>query len=401
VQCSVVLRFCALWAASVVCRSHAYALSVDAQELAHASGVTTHTEQPAPNAVFFAPQTLSPELRSALEDALSAQLSLLRATVHYETARAAPSGPVERLRLAKDTAREHSAVVVFWLEPKPDGPWLLYAVDAQAHHLITRVIVTRDHGAQADIEALALIVRATTAAFLDSASDSQMPETSETPVFAEPLVFDEPERAESADLVFDTDIQSAAPRKARIPKRGARDAAGLRMSLGLLGADFAPQTSPLHALELRAAWWFPRGPYVGVGYTAGRALRFDVADARFELERHPMSVHAGLRTTAGPLTLAAELGAELELRHPKTLTLRSDYTLAPDRNQLVYNLVPRLEAALALTRRIATYVAASTDIAVGGNIPYMLIDTATAQSRYMVEPSAIRLTLHVGIGIML
>jgi len=381
----------------LVCKSHAHARSVDVNAAAHAHAPTKSAARDAPSAVFFAPETLPPELRAALEDALSAQLSLLAANLHYETARTAPLGPAARLRLAQSTAHEQHAAVVFWLETQPDGQWLLYAVDAQARHIITRVVATQGHSAQANIEALALIVRATTAAFIESPTNERE---------SEPLVTQAPTHAEPADLTHHLAAETTTSREraSHNPKRSARDDAGLRVSLGVLGTDFAPKTR-LYALELRAAWQFPRGPYVGIGYAAGRALHVQSEDTRWRIAHYPASVYVGLRMLAGPLRLAAEFGAALELRSSSTHGLRTDYTLEPDRDWLVYSLCPRLEAALALTRRIATYVAASTDIVISGNTPYMLISTeratGAAQSRYLVEPRAIRLTFSIGIGIML
>jgi hypothetical protein len=298
------------------------------------------------------------------------------------------------LRIAKCTAARSRALAVFWLALEPPGRWSLYAVDARADHMIMRAIAIHEHSPQADIEALALIVRATTAALSAAPSDDD-DDDDEADALREAPAFEEEARISS---------DAMPPEQPAVPRAADPHASGPRFSLGYLGAAFSPQTSALHALELRASWLSQAGPYVGVGYTAGPALRASVedraADAGLEIARYPLSMHAGLRTAAGPLALAAELGAELELRSHRAQGLAPRYTPAPDHTRVLYNLCPRLEAWLPLTRKLAAYMGASADIVLG-NTDYTLSDRDTMQLRALAQPHPIRLTLHVGIGIML
>jgi len=318
---------------------------------------------------------MEPELRYALEDALSTQLSLLRTALIFETLAAMPLGPIERLQVSKQTASARRAVVVFWLELPSSGPWLLFAVDAKAEHMIVRPLAAHTQSPEADIEALALIVRATTDALLHG----------------EPLPASEPSPDEPPVKVT---VRAWPTRPAKAPRPPA-----LRISGAYVGSTFAEQFRWQNGFALRVAWLWSSGPYLGVGFTFFPALRFEPPQARFDVERYPFSIHAGVRFPAGPFVVAAELGSEVELRNRRTLAAAHEYAPAPDQVKIIYNLCPKIEAQLPLTSWLVAFVGGGIDFVIG-NFDYTVRDAHTGQALDLVEPAWLRPTIHVGLGIM-
>jgi hypothetical protein len=326
-----------------------------------------------PVVAFFAPEMMHAELRYALEDALATQLSLLRTSLHYETSATPPTDPVERLQIAKQTASRLSALAVFWLELPVSGPWLLYAVDARAERMIMRPLAAHSQSPEADVEAVALIVRATTDALLHG----------------EPLPATNPNVAPAA---------SKQPTPWPVQQLPQGESA-LRISGAYVGSTFAKRLPWEHGFALRAAWIWPSGTYLGVGFTFIPALRFDIAPVRFNLERYPISLHAGLRFAFPPFTFSGELGAELELRNRRTLGATDTYVPDPDQLKVIYNVCPKLEAEYAVTSWLVLFMGAGIDVVVG-NFAYTIRNMETQESTFILEPHWIRLTLHVGVGII-
>lgn len=316
------------------------------------------------------------ELRYALEDALATQLSLLEAKLHYETPTAAQLDPVERLQVARQTATRLDAVAVFWLELPASGPWLLYAVDARAERMIMRPLAAHSQSPEADVEAVALIVRATTDALLhgEQLPAANPPAPSSARVQSKPL----------------------APWPVEHLPQGE---SALRITGAYVGSTFARQLPWQHAFSLRAAWLWPSGTYVGLGFAFIPSLRFDIRPVRFNIDRYPMSLHAGLRFSFAPWTFSGELGAEVELRNRRTVSAVDTYEPDPPQLKVIYNVCPKLEAEYAITPWLVTFIGAGIDVVVG-NFAYTIQNMETKESRFILEPHWIRLTLQVGVGII-
>jgi hypothetical protein len=321
--------------------------------------------------VFFAPKQLPSEVRSALEDALATQLSLLNATVYYAGPATREGNPTERVRSARRAAARYGAVATFWLDAPPSQAWVLYAADAG----ITRVVVRRlDSGqasVEANIEAVALIVRATTDALLHG----------------EPMPAEE----------ISEEGKALAPWPVEQLDRGSHAA---RISAAYTGTTFAKERRWQHGLSLRAAWIWPSGPYVGLGFTIFERMNFDIPPARFEVDRYPISLHAGLRFRVAPMTFTGELGVELEIRNRRTLSgMDRSISVTNPEQTMVINICPKLETELSLFSWLALFGGVGLDFVVG-NFPYSVLEQETGEKSVILEPYLIRLSVHVGLAFM-
>jgi hypothetical protein len=339
---------------------------------------TARAQEQRPSVVFRVPHDLSPKVRAALEDALTTQLSLIQTSLRYEMATEVTVNPSERLQAAKAIAATSGAIGVFWLEAAADAPWLLYAVDARADRMIVRRLAPHAKGAEpeADIEAVALIVRATTQALLHG----------------EPLPSSSPSLA--PDKPRDT-----SPWPVELLDAGH---SALRLAVSYVGTTFAKQRPWQSGFALRGAWLFPSGPYVGLGFSLMFTSKFTPDPVHFEIDRYPFSLHAGLRFGFSRLTFIGELGAELEVRRRRTLWAAN---LEPNRDQkrIVYNICPKLETELALVPWFVMFASAGLDIVIG-NFAYSVPMGVTIENKPILvpvlEPHWIRLTLQIGIAII-
>jgi hypothetical protein len=349
---------------AIVCATAALMLCSGATRRVHAQAKPT-------TVVFFAPPELPSDLRSALEDALTAQLSLLPAALRYETATATPPALVDRLQVAKKTALEHDALAVFWLDVNPSGPWYLYAVDARAERMVMRPLAGRSSSREADIEAVALIVRATTDALLHGEPLAAATDTTSTPF----------------------------PTRKPWPTEHAHGQSALRLSAAYMGTTFSKQLAWQHGFAVRGAWLWPAGPYVGIGYTFIPPLHFNIFPVRFRIDRYPFAVYAGLRFRQGDLTFSGELGGEIELRNRRTLAVAGDFDPDPDQRKIIFNICPKLEAEYAVTQWLVVFAGVGMDVVLS-NFAYTTRNTETKEMTTILNPHWIRLTLHVGLGII-
>lgn len=334
----------------------------------------SRAEDKRPCVVFHAPEALTSRVRAALEDALATQLSLIQTDVRFELSGAGKANPAERLQAARGIAARSGAVGVFWLDASGDAPWLLYAVDARAERMIVRPLAAHSKGAEpeADIEAVALIVRATTQALLHG---EPLPASSPGPAHEKP--------------------RDTSPWPVELLDGGQ---SALRIAASYVATTFAKQLPVQHGFGLRGAWLWPSGTYVGLGFTLVPTSKFPLDRVHFEIDRYPFSLHAGLRFGYSRLTFIGELGAELEIRKRRTLWADS---LEPNRDEhrVVYNICPKLETELALAPWLVTFVSAGLDVVVG-NFAYSSGNEETMENTPVLEPHWIRLTLQVGIGII-
>jgi hypothetical protein len=320
--------------------------------------------------VFFAPIQLPPEVRSALEDALSTQLSLLNATVYYAGPATRKGDPTERVRSARRAAARYGAIATFWLDAPPNQAWKLYAADADITRVVVRRLESGQASIEANIEAVALIVRATTDALLHG----------------EPMPAEE----------ISEESKALAPWPVEQLDSGSHAA---RLSAAYTGTTFAKEQRWQHGVSLRAAWIWPSGPYVGLGFTLFERMQFDIAPVRFEVDRYPISLHAGLRFKVWPMTFTGELGFELEIRNRRTISVdRSLDPSNPDRTT-VLNICPKLESELAVFSWLALFGGVGLDFVVG-NFPYKILHQETGKTSTSLEPYLIRFSVHVGLAFL-
>ena len=333
----------------------------------------TGAQDKAPSVVFHAPPQLAPQVRVALEDALATQLSLIRTTLRYELTTPGTANPSERLQAARNIAASSGAIAVFWLEASGEAPWLLYAVDARAERMVVRPLASHQKSSEpeAAIEAVALIVRATTQALLRGEPLPSLPST--------------PERARDT---------SPWP----VELLGAGESA-LRVTIAYVGTTFAKQLPLQHGFSMRGAWLWPSGTYVGVGFTLVPTSKFNLQRVQFEIDRYPFSLHAGLRFGFSRVTFIGELGAELELRERRTLSAAGLEPNKKNERRIVYNVCPKLETELALAPWLVAFVSAGLDVVVG-NFAYSSSYEETMENVPILEPHWIRLTVQLGIGII-
>jgi hypothetical protein len=331
---------------------------------------------PPPTVVFFAPLALDAELRAALEDAIDAQLMQLPARLQIEL-RADPVLAIEkRMEALKHTARGHEAVALFWLEVRSSERWFLYVIDPRAERVVLRQLSAKLESPEAAIEAVALIVRA----------------SSESLLHGQPLTAAEPEAPAKED----------APRAPWPTVLAEEPRSRLRVAASYVGTTFARRLNWQHGLALRAAWLWPSGPYVGVGYTFFEPADFDHPDVHFTIDRYPVSAHAGLRFAVGDFTFTGELGLEVELRSRQTVSARVLDPEKPER-KVLYSICPKLEAEYALTSWLRVFTSVGPDFVLG-NFPYLLDLSPPGgpevPKQTIVEPHWMRLTAMLGVGII-
>lgn len=323
--------------------------------------------------VFFAPQQLPPEARSALEDALATQLSLLHATVYYPGPASREGDPAERVRSARRAAARYGAIATFWLDAPVNQTWVLYAADAGITRVVVRRLASGQASVEANIEAVALIVRATTDALLHG----------------EPMPAEE----------ISDEGKAAAPWPVEQLDEGS---SGIRVSAAYTGTTFAKERRWQHGASLRAAWIFPSGPYVGLGFTYFERMQFDIAPLRFEIERYPVSLHAGLRFNVSRVTFIGELGVELEMRNRRTISSTDkDTTVSSPDRAYVINICPKLETELKLFPGLVLFGGAGLDFVIG-NFPYSVLHLKpeSMESSISLEPYLIRLSVHLGLAFL-
>lgn len=321
--------------------------------------------------MFLAPETLAPRVRRTLEDALATQLALIQTRLRFETTAQRNAEPGELLQSARRIAAGSGAIGVFWLEA--GTAWLLYAADARAERMVVRSLASPRKSAEpeADIEAVALLVRAATQALLRG----------------EPLA--------SSTREADTPKRELEPWPVEI-QDGGRSA--LRIAVAYMGTTFSEHLSLQDGVALRGAWLMPGGGYVGLGFSLLRPASFNLGAVHFEIDRYPISLHGGLRFGVSRITFISELGVELEIRTRRTLSA-GDLEPNRDDQRVIFNVCPKLEVELALLPWLVTFVNAGLDFVLS-NYAYSNADETTMQARAVLQPHSVRLTLQLGVGLI-
>jgi hypothetical protein len=322
---------------------------------------------------------LDADMRSAIEDALATQLLALPVELVVEAQDDSTNAIEQRMDAMKQSAIEHRAVAVFWLEMRSADRWFLYAVDADVERMVLRPLVAKPDSREATIESVAVIVRATTDALLHG---------EELPAVVPP----------------------PAPEKAKSPwpvVSAVHNTSALRLAAGYVGTTFAKELLWQSGLGVRADWVWSAGPFLGLGYTFFDAAHFTQRafdqPAEFTLYRHPIALHAGLRFASGDFTFTGELDAEIELRDrtstPSLIMLDAEL----DKRRVVFSLCPKLESEFSVTSWLFVFAGAGIDIVLSPFTYLLAMTDPTVEktnTEPILEPFPVRLTVQAGIGII-
>lgn len=210
-----------------------------------------------------------------------------------------------RLTQALALGAQHTALLVYWVEPEADNEWLLYAVDPREERLLVRPIDLDEVGRYGAVDVVAVIARDATEALLHGGRVELGAHTAEVtrPPPAPPPV--EPPPAPAT---------TPAPRPANEPPPSK-----VWLSVGYRGQHVAPELPWDSGIALQAAWMTPWGGLLGLEYFWLPPTRVAPSTSawnpgvQFELERVPVSLWIGQRLELAPLSLEVTLAATLEL----------------------------------------------------------------------------------------
>jgi hypothetical protein len=317
--------------------------------------------------VFIAPPGLSTDLTDALDEAVSAQVSLVGARLVFLTASDDDAGLEERMSQAEVLAREHHAAGVFWIDARPSRRWFLYIMDRSGAHVVVRPLSVEGASMDAAIEAAALIAGSATDALLKQQS---------------------------------VEARLEAPPPAAAPEEEA-----LRLELGYSGTDFAPYVPWIHGLWVGASWLWPSGPYVGLSYVWSPPIRIDNEEVSFELARYPIWLQGGVRLKPLPgflprLELGGELALGVEIR-TRTTTDAIPQLASKDRStRPTYLTSVRLVAEYRLTDWLAVVARVSPELTLN-RFDYLKqpSDPGKSPLRYL-SPYELRFTAQLGLAII-
>jgi hypothetical protein len=334
-----------------------------------------------PTVVFFAPAQLEPDMRSALDDALATQLMSLSVDLSFEVEGDGADTLEERLDAMKQTANEHRALAIFWLEIRRPDRWFLYTTDAQVERVVLRPLPAKPGNLEAAFESVAVVVRATTDALLHGEPLAAAVEP--PPVAAAPAAEPKPKPPEPWPTV----------------QADGKDSA-LRVAASYVGTIFAKELLWQSGFGLHADWLWPAGTFVGLGYVFFPQAEFDKEGFRFQLDRHPISLRSGLRFASGPFTFTGELDAEIELRiRQKAENLAGENIAFSGARKTIISVCPRLESEFTVTAWLRLFLGVGIDFVLS-NPKYEVVAEPEHMSETILAPWPVRLTLRAGIAIL-
>jgi hypothetical protein len=202
----------------------------------------------------------------------------------------------DRLSAARDYAKTHDAIGVFWLEVEAEGALLLHLVDPEGVRMLVRRVEPSPESDTAAVQTIAVIARGFSSALLEGRSIG----LSEVETAARPT------DSETAPMV-DTQTATAKTPRGRFRLTGA-----------YYGARIAPQEEWQwqSGLALSAAWQWPIGIYAGAGYDVTQRLTAVIASAEalntvaVEVRRNPAAALIGYQYN----WVRSRIGVEGEVR---------------------------------------------------------------------------------------
>ncbi len=285
--------------------------------------------------VLIALPAVEPETQDQLREALLAQFALLRAEPRIEKDPEAVAGTSlgQRMSNAQVRGAELGAIAVFWIDPQPDGRWLLHMMDSESERILVRAVDPRGERLQAGIEAVAVLVRESTRALIEGA-----PVTEVAPPPAQPAPPPSPKPEPKAD-----------------PGAGAGQTGDpaerpVRLSLGYHTDQFAHQVAtdetPFEQGAALGVSWFGIVPfYVGANLAFTVPTEVQAPRIRFDIQRVTMGLSAGYRYRLGVAAFDFELGALLE-------TLSGSVPEDPPAGYVFDNPAPTREVLFGVTGRV-------------------------------------------------
>jgi hypothetical protein len=312
--------------------------------------------------VFIAPPGLSSELTDALDEAVSAQVSLVGARLVFLTAADDDAGLEERMSQAEVLARENNAAGVFWIDARPSRRWFLYIMDRTGAHVVVRPLSVEGASMDAAIEAAAVIA--------GSASDALLKQQS-------------------------LEARLAAPPPAAPPPEAA-----LRLEFGYSGTVFAPRVPWVSGLWIGASWLWPSGPYVGVSYVWSPPIRI-VDEATFEVTRYPVWLQGGVRIEPlKQLAVGGELGLGLEIRTRTTTSGVPGLVSIDRKTRPTYLTSVRLVAEYRILDWLSILARLSPELTLN-NFEYQKQPTGTGKTGLTyLSPYELRFTAQLGLAII-
>jgi hypothetical protein len=311
--------------------------------------------------VFISPPGLSHDLTTALDEAVSAQVSLVGARLVFLIADDDDAGLEERMTQADALAKEHHAVGVFWIDARPSRRWFLYIMDRSGAHVVVRPLSVEGASMDAAIEAAALIA--------GSASDALLKQQSIEVRLAQP---------------------PAAP-----PEEPA-----LQLEVGYSATDFAPSVPIIHGIWVGAFWLLPTGPYFGLSYVWNPPIRV-VKDISMQLTRYPIWLHGGMRWKVWKgLELGGEAAVSLEMRTRTTTSAILELRESDAKTRATY---------LASLRFVAEYRIFDWLAVVGRLSPEFTLNAFDYKKHQInpgipeliyLSPYRLRLTAQIGVAII-
>jgi len=322
-----------------------------------------------PAIVFIAPPALSTELTDALDEAVSAQVSLTGARLVFLIAADDNSGLEERMSQAEALVQEHDAAGVFWIDARPNRRWFLYIMDRGGAHVVVRPLSVEGASIDAAIEAAAVIA--------GTASDALLKQ------------------------------QSLEGRLAAPPPAAPPPEAALRLELGYAGSVFAPSVPWIHGLWVGAAWLWPSGPYFGLSYVWSPPIRVsdDADEVTLELTRYPVWLQGGLRLKPLPsllprLDIAGELALGLEVRTRTTSRVISQLDARDRSTRATYLTSVRLVIEYRITDWLAILARVSPELTLNG-FDYMKAPAKPGNPGLVyLSPYTLRFTAQLGLAII-
>lgn len=314
--------------------------------------------------VFIAPPELAADTIDALDEAVSAHVSLLGARLVFLGTGERGAGLEERMAQAGEQARAHDAVGSFWIDVRPSGRWFLYIMDRSGAHVVVRPLSDSSASVEARIEAAAVIVVSATDALL---------------------------KQESLEARLSVpEAHEAVPAESE-----------LRLELTYTGTMFSPSVPWIHGVSIGASWLWPSGPYLGLSYTWSPPIHVeDTSETKFQITRYPLALHGGARRHVGAgFEVGGEvaLGIEVRSRHTYFSILELDET--PDTTRVVYFAGLRGVVSWRATSWLAILARVSPEL-VFNSFDYVKQDESGKPERVYLSPYELRFTAQFGLAII-
>ncbi len=399
--------------------------------------------------VLFLMPALDQVAQSQLRDALLAQYALTDAELVFQPV-ADPHGSLgQRVAQVQGLAPRGDLLAAIWVEPQPDGRWLVYMMDGQSERIVVRPLDAQDERRPAAIEAVAVMAKEAARALIEGGPEAlasvqapspapAVPAGSVTPgsttAAPPPTPQAGPAPAAPAEAV---PAASAAPppgsSKPAAPPVGARPASSaetgaakvpaarhaaklpLRLSAAYAGSHFDDQAAWRSGAAVSVSWLGFAPLYAGASYlltwpiTLAPAIE-GTSPVKTELQRIPATLYAGYRLRWGKLlSLDGELGLVLEwllrtsTKNPQAMPGVQQVTDLGSRTRLLAALAPRLRAELQPLPRLGLFVQAGVDILLN-KFKYTVTVSETApatgmRTQDLLRPASLRPVAEAGAAV--